>query len=59
MMKTSPLLPVGKDAIGLVGPIIIGGDYVSLRIIPPCLTWEEEATLKGRVTLPHHTVLLG
>jgi hypothetical protein len=25
---------------------------VSLRIIPPHLTWEKEATLKGRATLP-------
>ena len=29
----------------------LGGDHVSLWIIPPCLTWEEEATLKGRATL--------
>ena len=27
-------------------------DRASLWIIPPCLAWEEEATLKGRVTLP-------
>jgi hypothetical protein len=34
-------------------------DCVSLRIIPPHLTWEEEATLKGRATLLHQTSLLG
>jgi hypothetical protein len=30
-----------------------------IRIVPPCLVWVEEATLKGRATVPHWTSLLG
>jgi hypothetical protein len=44
--------PLAKMQLAQLAQLLSDGDRVSLRIIPPRLTWEEEATLKGRVTLP-------
>jgi hypothetical protein len=44
--------PLAKTQLAQLAQLQSDDDCVSLRIIPPRLTWEEEATLKGRVTLP-------
>jgi Flp pilus assembly CpaF family ATPase len=44
-------LLVDKDATWVVAQLQSSDDRVRL-IIPPYLAWEEEATLKGRATLP-------
>jgi hypothetical protein len=44
--------PLAKTQLAQLAQLYSDDDRVSLRIIPPHLTWEEEATLKGRATLP-------
>jgi hypothetical protein len=44
--------PLAKTQLAQLAQLWLDGDRVSLRIYPPRLTWEAEATLKGRATLP-------